>query len=227
MSEEQNQQVTPVEGASNDEIAKLKSSIESLEKKNFELIGKLQKKELIGEVPDDYQALKEFKQQAEQAKLESEGKYSEARQALEQQFREATAQKDQRIAELEAKVRELELLTPAVSALADIVHDPDLVLKTKLDSNQIEREADGTVVVVNGYQRTPVQEWAKATLPAWMQKAPKPQGSGAPIGSKPSGEIPPGIKNPFAKETFNLTEQSRLFRTDRDLYDRLKAAAKI
>jgi len=223
MSEEQNQQVTPVEGASNDEIAKLKSSIESLEKKNFELIGKLQKKELIGEVPDDYQALKEFKQQAEQAKLESEGKYSEARQALEQQFREATAQKDQRIAELESRVRELELLTPAVSALADIVHDPDLVMKTKLSPDQIEREADGTVVVVDGYQRTPVQEWAK-TLPTWMQKQPKPQGSGAPIG-RSSGEIPAGVANPFLPESYNLTEQSRLFRTDRDLYERLKAQA--
>jgi hypothetical protein len=223
MSEEQNQQVTPVEGASNDEIAKLKSSIESLEKKNFELIGKLQKKELIGEVPDDYQALKEFKQQAEQAKLESEGKYSEARQALEQQFREATAQKDQRIAELEQRVRELELLTPAVSALADIVHDPDLVMKTKLSPDQIEREADGTVVVVDGYQRTPVQEWAK-TLPTWMQKQPKPQGSGAPIG-RSSGEIPAGVANPFLPESYNLTEQSRLFRTDRDLYERLKAQA--
>ena len=223
MSEEQNQQVTPVEGASNDEIAKLKSSIESLEKKNFELIGKLQKKELIGEVPDDYQALKEFKQQAEQAKLESEGKYSEARQALEQQFREATAEKDQRIAELESRVRELELLTPAVSALADIVHDPDLVMKTKLSPDQIERESDGTVVVVDGYQRTPVQEWAK-TLPTWMQKQPKPQGSGAPIG-RSSGEIPAGVANPFMPESYNLTEQSRLFRTDRDLYERLKAQA--
>lgn len=223
MSEEQNQQVTPVEGASNDEIAKLKSSIESLEKKNFELIGKLQKKELIGEVPDDYQALKEFKQQAEQTKLEAEGKYSEARQALEQQFREATAQKDQRIAELEQRVRELELLTPAVSALADIVHDPDLVMKTKLSPDQIEREADGTVVVVDGYQRTPVQEWAK-TLPTWMQKQPKPQGSGAPIG-RSSGEIPAGVANPFLPESYNLTEQSRLFRTDRDLYERLKAQA--
>jgi hypothetical protein len=144
-----------------------------------------------------------------------------------QQFREATAQKDQRITELEGRIRELELLTPAVSALVDIVHDPDLVLKTKLDSNQIERDPDGTVVVVNGYQRTPVQEWAKATLPAWMQKQPKPQGSGAPIGANAVSDIPPGIKNPFAKETFNLTEQSRLYRTDRDLYDRLKAAAKL
>jgi len=222
MSDEQNQQVTPVEGVNNDEIAKLKSSIESLEKKNYELIGKLQKKELI-EVPDDYQALKEFKQQAEQTKLEAEGKYSEARQALEQQFREATAQKDQRIAELEQRVRELELLTPAVSALADIVHDPDLIMKTKLSPDQIEREPDGTVVVVDGYQRTPVTEWAK-TLPVWMQKQPKPQGSGAPIG-RSSGEIPAGVANPFLPESYNLTEQSRLFRTDRDLYERLKAQA--
>jgi len=33
------------------------------------------------------------------------------------------------------------------------------------------------------------------------------------------------MKNPFTKENFNLTEQSRLFKTDRDLYDRMKAAA--
>jgi len=33
------------------------------------------------------------------------------------------------------------------------------------------------------------------------------------------------MKNPFAPDSFNLTEQSRLYRTDRDLYERLKAAA--
>jgi hypothetical protein len=36
-----------------------------------------------------------------------------------------------------------------------------LVLKTKLTSDQIERDPDGTVVIVDGYQRTPVAEWAK------------------------------------------------------------------
>jgi hypothetical protein len=207
----------------------LQRSVEALERKNKELISELRAAKKQPTVPDgvDINELLEFKRRAEQAELESQGKYTEARQALEQQFREATAQKDQRITELEARIRELELLTPAVSALADIVHDPDLVLKTKLDSNQIERDPDGTVVVVNGYQRTPVTEWAKATLPAWMQKQPKPQGSGAPIGANAVSDIPPGIKNPFAKETFNLTEQSRLYRTDRDLYDRLKAAAKL
>lgn len=222
MSEENDQQVTPTETQSNDQVDALQRSVEALERKNHELIGKLQKAK---KVPDgvDVDELIQFKRAAEQSELEQQGKYSEARQALEQQFREATAEKDKRIAELEQRVRELELLTPAVSALADIVHDPDLIMKTKLTPDQIEREPDGTVVVVDGYQRTPVAEWAK-TLPNWMQKQPKPQGSGAPVG-RGGGDIPAGMSNPFAAGSYNLTEQSRLFRTDRDLYERLKAQA--
>ncbi len=224
MAEEQNQETTSPAASNNSELDALKNSIQALEKKNFELIGKLKEAKTI---PDgvNVQELLDFKAKAEQADLEKQGKYSEARQALEQQFREATAEKDQRIAELETRVRELELITPAVTALADVVHDPDLILKTKLSSQQIERETDGTVVVVDGYKRTPVTEWAKA-LPAWMQKAPKPQGSGAPSGTRSSGDIPAGTVNPFMPDSFNLTEQSRLFRTDRDLYERLKTAAK-
>ena len=146
----------------------MQRSIEALERKNQELIAELRTAK-SKKLPDgvDVDELLEFKRRAEQSELESQGKYSEARQALEQQYREATAQKDQRIAELEARCRELELVTPAVTALADIVHDPDMVLKTKLTSDQIERDPDGTVVIVDGYQRTPVAEWAK-TLPAWM-----------------------------------------------------------
>ena len=204
----------------------LQRSVEALERKNQELIAELrQAKSKAPKLPDgvNVDELLEFKRNYEQQQLESQGKYQEARQALEQQFREATAEKDQRITELEARVHELELLTPAVSALADIVHDPDLVMKTKLSPDKIEREADGTVVVVDGYQRTPVSEWAKQ-LPAWMQKQPKPQGSGTPVG-RSTGDIPAGTKNPFLPESFNLTEQSRLFRTDRDLYEKLKVAA--
>ena len=224
MSEE-SQTTEPAATGVNAEV--LQRSVEALERKNQELIAELrQAKSKAPKLPDgvNVDELLEFKRNYEQQQLESQGKYQEARQALEQQFREATAEKDKRISELEARVRELELLTPAVSALADIVHDPDLVMKTKLSPDKIEREADGTVVVVDGYPRTPVTEWAKQTLPAWMQKQPKPQGSGAPVG-RTSGDIPAGIKNPFAPESFNLTEQSRLFRTDRDLYEKLKVAA--
>ena len=203
----------------------LQRSVEALERKNQELIAELRAAKKT-KAPDgvDVNELLEFKRNYEQQQLESQGKYQEARQALEQQYREATAEKDQRIADLEARVRELELVSPAVTALADIVHDPDLVLKTKLSIDRIERDADGTVVVVDGYQRTPVQEWAKS-LPAWMQKQPKPQGSGAPSAGASTGGIPAGMTNPFNRDSFNLTEQSRLFRTDKDLYDRLKAMA--
>ena len=225
MAEEGNVEITSPDPQNNVDVDQLKASIAALEKKNYELIGKLQKNELINEVPDDYEALKDFKRQAEQNKLESEGKYTEARQALEQQFREDVQAKDKKIVELEARVRELELIAPANTALADVVHDPSIVFKADLlKPDQIEREADGTVVVVNGYERKPINEWAK-TLPSYMQKAPKPVGSGAPSGRSTGGDIPPGTKNPFAKESYNLTEQSRLYRTDRDMYERLKAAA--
>lgn len=205
----------------------LQRSVEALERKNQELIAELRAaKSKAPKLPDgvNIDELLEFKRNYEQQQLESQGKYQEARQSLEQQFREATAEKDKRISELESRVRELELVTPAVTALADIVHDPDLVLKTKLSADQIERDPDGTVVVVDGYQRTPVSEWAK-TLPSWMQKQPKPQGSGAPSAGASTGGIPAGMTNPFNRDTFNLTEQARLFRTDRDLYDRMKATA--
>jgi hypothetical protein len=221
MSDEQQTQESATTGV---ETEALQRSVEALERKNQELISELRAAKK-SKAPDgvNVDELLEFKRNYEQQQLESQGKYQEARQALEQQFREATAEKDQRIATLEARVRELELVTPAVTALADIVHDPDLVIKTKLSPDAIQREPDGTVVVVDGYERKPVAEWAK-TLPAWMQKQPKPQGSGAPTGGS-NGAIPTGMSNPFSRDTFNLTEQSRLFRTDRDLYERMKAAA--
>ena len=220
------EQTAPVEQTV--DTKKLEAELDAMRRKNAELLDEYKKiSTQIKNVPDgvDIQELIDFKHKAEQSKLESEGKYTEARQALEQQFREASAAKDERIKELEARVRELELISPAVSALADIVHDPDMVLKTKLSADKIQREADGTIVVVDGYERTPVADWAKSSLPAWMQKAPKPQGGGAPVGRGGSTEIPAGMKNPFDPGSFNLTEQSRLFRTDRDLYDRLKAQA--
>ena len=210
------------------ETKQLQAELEAMRRKNAELLDEYKKaKQQAKAVPEgvDVQELLDFKRSVEQNKLESEGKYTEARQALEQQFREAAAEKDKRIVELEARVRELDLIAPANTALADVVHDPSIVFKADLlNPSQIEREPDGTVVVVNGYERKPIGEWAK-TLPSYMQKAPKPVGSGAPAGRSAGGDIPPGTKNPFSKDTFNLTEQSRLFKTDRDLYERLKAAA--
>ena len=224
MAEEQNQEAMPVETVNNTETDSLKKEIESLNKKNYELIGKMQKKELL-EVPPDYESLKKFKQNAEQEKLEREGKYGEAKTALEQQYREKSGADRKRIEELETKIRELELISPAVQSLAEIVHDPNLVLNNFLPKDKIEIE-DGVPVVVDGYERTPVAEWAKGKLPDYILKQPKPQGGGAPIGKATGADLPIGMKgNPF-ENGGNVTEQMRLYNTDRELYDRLLAQSK-
>ena len=218
----------PVEQAVDSEKENLKAEIEAMRKKNAELIDEYKKaKERSKAVPADVdvQALIDFKNNAEQAELEKQGKYTEARSKLEEQYRERSAEKDKKITELETKVRELELISPALQTLAEIVHDPSLVLNNFLPKDKIEVD-NGVPVVVDGYERTPVNVWAKGKLPDYILKQPKPQGGGAPAGRSSGGEVPAGTKNPFAQETFNITEQMRLYRTDKDLYDRLKNAVK-
>ena len=75
MSEEQNQEITSPAAPNNAELDALKKQHPSLEKKNYELIGKLKEAKTI---PDgvDVQELLEFKRNVEQNKLESEGKYT-------------------------------------------------------------------------------------------------------------------------------------------------------
>ena len=217
----------PVEQAVDSEKENLKAELEAMRKKNAELLDETKKaKAKAKTAPDvDVQALIDFKNNAEQAELEKQGKYTEARSKLEEQYRERSAEKDKKITELETKVRELELISPALQTLAEIVHDPSLVLNNFLPKDKIEVD-NGVPVVVDGYERTPVNEWAKGKLPDYILKHPKPQGGGAPAGRSSGGEIPAGTKNPFAQETFNITEQMRLYRTDKDLYDRLKNAVK-
>jgi len=234
MSEEQKQEVAPT--ANNNEellnkIKTLESRVQSMDSKNKELLDEKKKfqelEQTLQTMPDgtDVQKLIEFKRKAEQAELEAKGKYTEALQTRDQQFRDASATKDEQIKKLEIKIKELELITPTVSALADIVHDPDMVLKTKISPDQIKRKEDGTVVVVDGYEETPVAKWAES-LPDWMKKSESAKGSGAPIARKTSNTMPIGMdKNPF-EDGGNLTEQMRLFRTNKPLYDQLKAQAR-
>ena len=207
------------------EMAALKAEVERLRKSNSEILDDYKKaKEAAKAVPQDVDvnALIAFKQKKEQEELEAKGRYEEATEKLASQYREAEQQQKQRIQELEARQRQLEVEAPAVTALADVVHDPQYVL-SRISKEQLAREADGTVVVVDGYHRTPVKEWAMSQMPQWVQKNPRPQGGGATT-TKVQTEFVTTEKNPFAKESFNLTEQARLYRTDINKYNMLKNA---
>ena len=207
------------------EMAALKAEVERLRKANSEILDDYKKaKEAAKAVPQDVDvnALIAFKQKKEQEELEAKGRYEEATEKLATQYREAEQQQKQKIEQLLAEKRQLEVEAPAVTALADVVHDPQYVL-SRISKEQLAREADGTVVVVDGYNRTPGKEWAMSQMPQWVQKNPRPQGGGATT-SKVQTEFVSNDKNPFAPDSFNLTEQARLYRTDINKYNMLKNA---
>ena len=207
------------------DTAALIAEVEALRKSKAELLDDYKKaKEAAKAVPQDVDvnALIAFKQKKEQEELEAKGRYEEATEKLAAQYRQAEEAKNQRIQELEKRQRELEVEAPAVTALADVVHDPQYVL-SRLNKEQLSRDPDGTVVVVDGYNRTSVKEWAQQNMPQWVQKNPRPQGGGATT-TKVTADVVTGEVNPFARESFNLTEQARLYRTDINKYNMLKNA---
>ena len=207
------------------EMAALKAEVERLRKSNSEILDDYKKaKEAAKAVPQDVDvnALIAFKQKKEQEELEAKGRYEEATEKLATQYREAEQRQKEKIEQLLAEKRQLEVEAPAVTALADVVHDPQYVL-SRISKDQLAREADGTVVVVDGYNRTPVKDWAMTKMPAWVQKNPRPQGGGATT-TKVQTEFVSNDKNPFAPDSFNLTEQARLYRTDINKYNMLKNA---
>ena len=223
MAEELIKPNPPVDTA---EVEALRESVRKLEANNKKLMDDyMEAKRSAKAVPPDVDvnALIAFKQQKEQEELEAKGRYEEAIAKQAQQYREAEEAKNKKIQELEARQRQLEVEAPAVTALADVVHDPQYVL-SRISKEQLSREADGTVVVVDGYNRTPVKEWAMSQMPQWVQKNPRPQGGGATTTKVQTEFVAAGEKNPFAKESFNLTEQSRLYRTDINKYNMLKNA---
>ena len=207
------------------DTAALIAEVEALRKSKAELLDDYKKaKEAAKAVPQDVDvnALIAFKQKKEQEELEAKGRYEEATAKLAAQYRQAEESKNQRIQELEKRQRELEVEAPAVTALADVVHDPQYVL-SRLNKEQLSRDPDGTVVVVDGYNRTSVKDWAQQNMPQWVQKNPRPQGGGATT-TKVTADVVTGESNPFARESFNLTEQARLYRTDINKYNMLKNA---
>ena len=229
MSEENKEVVTPP--ANNTEIEQLRESVKKLEAKNYELIGKLknQKPATDKTVPEDYEELLAFKQKHEREQLENEGKYTEATQKLEQQYRDKSAEDKDRIQKLEARNRELELIAPAMQALSEVTHDPELVLNNLVPKDQIQIK-EGVPVVVDGYEQLPVQEYVKNKLEKekpYLLKNKMPSGGGAPI-SRPSNEtFSEDMLKPFLKSSEDITEQGRIFKTyGKETWQKLRDIAK-
>jgi hypothetical protein len=213
--------------SSND--SNLTAELEALRRKNRELLDEAKKaKAKASTIPDDInvQELIDFKRKAEQAEAERKGKYDDALKVYEQQFRDREAKYQEQIAALEKEVRMLKLDSRVVAKLADQVHDPEAVLR--LEGDKLTLNDAGEPVIKDGYSEVPLDQWVadlQQRRPYLFKSAAKPMGSGAPAASRSAASVPAGMKNPFSKESYNLTEQGRLFKTNRELYEKLKAEA--
>ena len=229
MSEENKEVVTPPEN--NAELEQLRESVKKLEAKNYELIGKLknQKPSSEKQVPEDYEALLAFKQKREQEDLEREGKYEESKSLLEQQYRDKSAEDKEKIQRLEARNKELELIAPSLQALAEITHDPELVLNNLVPKDQIQIK-DGRPIVVDGYEQLPVEEYVKTKLEKekpYLLKNRQASGGGAPISRPSNDNFSEDMLKPFLKSSEDITEQGRIYKTyGKETWQKLREIAK-
>ena len=204
------------------------AELDALRRKNKELLDEAKRaKAKARDIPDDVnvQELIDFKRKAEQAEAERKGKYDDALKAYESQFRDREAAYQKEIDALKAEVRMLKLDSRVVAKLADQVYDPEAVLR--LEGDKLTLSDSGEPVIKDGYSEVPLDQWVadlQQRRPYLFKSDRRPMGSGAPVTSK-TVAVPAGTKNPFSREHFNLTEQGRLFKTNRDLYDKLKAEA--
>lgn len=124
--------------------------------------------------------------------------------------------------EYQGRLRDMAITTAIKLAVAGEAHDPDLVASL-IDKTKIEVDEQGNIKAGLEDQIKNLRE-SKAFL--FIQKQADPQG-------KFKGMIPAdgrepakgGIKNPWSKEYFNLTEQGRILRENPELAEQLKAQA--
>ena len=203
MSDEQLQESATSEPQTNAREQELLNRIEALDRKNKEILEEKRKfskvEKTLQTLPEglDVQALIDFKNKAEQQKLEEQGNYKEAIQKSQEQFRARSAAKDKEIEELKSRIRELELVSPAIQALAEVTHNPKLVFDNFLKGRTELK--DGKPVVIDGYERHNVTEWAKNSLSkdhAYLLKNQPATGSGAPVARTGGTQVNTGEFDP-------------------------------
>lgn len=162
------------------------------------------------------EALAERDKQLESLK-KSAGDNEELRKQIEALQAENKAAKEKYGAEL----KDLRVTTAIKLAIAGQVHDPDLVAGL-LDKSKIELDDAGNIKSGLDEQVKALRE-SKAFL--FVQKEDKgPQFRGTtPADGRDQGAV--GIKNPWSKEHFNLTEQARILRENPELAKQLQSIA--
>ena len=198
-----------------------------------------QKKRFEGIDPEQVRKLAEEKQRLEEAQQIKSGEVDKvvenrlktAKTEWDKQFSAVTSERDSLNARLTAIQIDQGVISTATKRGLRPTAIPDITARARtvfrlVDGAPRAYEADGQTVRVGKDGITPM------TLDEWVEQqvadAPHLFESNAGSGAASNGSGGVGnksVKNPFRKETWNLTEQMRLQKTDPGLAARLRAAA--
>lgn len=200
-------------GVSDDVIQSVVTSAEEklkgfIPKHRFDEVNEV-KKQLEAELKERDQQLAELKK--------SVGDNEELKKQIEQ-LQQENKTKEQ---EYQARIRDMVVTTAIKLAVAGDAHDPDLVASL-LDRSKIEVDEEGNIKGGLDDQLKALRE-SKAFLFVQKEQTPQqPQFKGV---SPADGREQPslGIKNPWSKEHFNLTEQARILKENPELAKQLQS----
>src|SRR5436190_11347948 len=219
-----------------------KAKLEEFRANNITLNNQLaeQKKRFEGIDPEEVRKLADEKRKLEEAQqlkggeIEKvvEGRLRSAKTEWDKQFNGVTAERDSLNARLTAIQIDQGVISVATkkglrpTAIPDITARARTVFKL-VDGAPRAYEADGQIVRVGKDGITPMtlDEWVDQQVADAPHLFETSAGGGAASNGSGGAANNRSVKNPFRKETWNLTEQMKLQKTDPQLAARLKAAA--
>jgi hypothetical protein len=219
-----------------------KAKLDEFRANNVALTNQLaeQKKRFEGIDPDEVWKLAEDKRKLEEAQqlkggeVEKvvEGRLKTAKTEWDKQYNAVTAERDSLNARLTAIQIDQGVIAVATkkglrpTAIPDITARARVVFKL-VDGAPRAYEADGQTVRVGKDGITPMtlDEWVDQQVADAPHLFETSAGGGAASNGSGGAASNRSVKNPFRKETWNLTEQMKLQKTDPQLAARLKAAA--
>ena len=219
-----------------------KAKLEEFRANNITLNNQLaeQKKRFEGIDPDEVRKLAQEKQRLEEAQQLKggetekviEGRLKTAKVEWDKQFNAIAAERDSLSSRLTAIQIDQGVITTATkkglraTAIQDITARARVVFRL-VDGAPRAYEADGQTVRVgkDGITALTLDEWVDQQVADAPHLFESSAGGGAAGNGSGGAGGNKTVKNPFRKESWNLTEQMKLQKTDPQLAARLKAAA--
>jgi len=187
--------------------------------------------------PEEYKALKAEAEKREEEKAKAAGKFDELRQKMMKQFEDEKSGLLQKAQTAEQRLSEYVRKTEAIRAISKVDGIAELLEPHVLSRLRTELKEDGTaeVVVVDAKGEPRIGEKGEMMTVDQLLAEMKENDVFAPAfrGSRASGGGATGSgaggraagKNPWSKNSLNLTEQARILRENPAQAARLKAEA--